>query len=138
VTTRAQVCAKARAFVGVPYRHQGRTPAGLDCIGLVVLVARELGLADYTPPPYRPTPDPAVLIGEVDRELERIPITRAREGDVLVMKWSTEPQHFALLVDGLRIVHSYMQARRVVEHRLDEQWYGRICRAYRFRGIEDV
>ena len=41
------VVAQARAWLGTPWRHQGRSPRGVDCAGLVVLVARALGLADH-------------------------------------------------------------------------------------------
>ena len=41
------IIAAARAWLGVPWRHQGRTRQGVDCAGLVVLVGREFGLAAY-------------------------------------------------------------------------------------------
>ena len=41
------IIAAARSWLGVPWRHQGRTRQGVHCAGLVVLVGRELGLADY-------------------------------------------------------------------------------------------
>lgn len=34
----------ARKYLGVPWRHQGRSRGGLDCVGLVVLAARDCGL----------------------------------------------------------------------------------------------
>lgn len=44
--------AAAREFIGVPWVHQGRTERGMDCVGLVVLSARAVGIdapmkADY-------------------------------------------------------------------------------------------
>lgn len=43
-----QIIAKAREFIGTPYLHQGRVKgAGIDCCGLVIQVAKELGLSDY-------------------------------------------------------------------------------------------
>lgn len=36
--------AAARGFLGVPWVHQGRTERGVDCIGLIVLSARAVGL----------------------------------------------------------------------------------------------
>jgi cell wall-associated NlpC family hydrolase len=41
------IIAAARSWLGVPWRHQGRTRQGVDCAGLVVLVGRGLGLDDY-------------------------------------------------------------------------------------------
>ena len=39
------IVAAARTWLGVPWRHQGRTRQGVDCAGLVVLVGRGLGPA---------------------------------------------------------------------------------------------
>jgi len=42
---REQIVSVARAAVGTPWRHQRRVAGlGLDCIGLLVHVARELDL----------------------------------------------------------------------------------------------
>ena len=38
------VVAAARGWIGVPYLHQGRSRSGIDCIGLVLQVAREAGI----------------------------------------------------------------------------------------------
>jgi hypothetical protein len=35
------------------------------------------------------------------------------------------------------MLHSWLVARRVCEHRLDAAWRSRIVRAYRLRGLED-
>lgn len=46
--TPADIIAHARACVGTPFLHQGRQPGlGLDCAGLVAIVAHGLGLSDY-------------------------------------------------------------------------------------------
>ena len=38
------IVASARAAIGTPFRHQGREAGrGLDCAGLLVHVAREIG-----------------------------------------------------------------------------------------------
>jgi hypothetical protein len=34
------------------------------------------------------------------------------------------------------MIHSYAQARRVVEHRIDLLWQRRVVGVYRLRGIE--
>jgi len=55
--TAEAVGAAARAWLGIPWRHQGRSARGVDCAGLVVLVARELGLADYDKQTYGRRPE---------------------------------------------------------------------------------
>jgi cell wall-associated NlpC family hydrolase len=49
---RTDIVAAARTYLGVPWRHQGRTRAGLDCAGLIVMVARDLALSDYDSTAY--------------------------------------------------------------------------------------
>ncbi|TGT76705.1 MULTISPECIES: NlpC/P60 family protein [unclassified Mesorhizobium] len=44
--------AAARGFIGAPWVHQGRSDKGMDCVGLIVLAARSVGIdaplkADY-------------------------------------------------------------------------------------------
>ena len=43
-TGQRDVIACARQLVGVRFAHQGRSVAGLDCLGLLLLTARTLGL----------------------------------------------------------------------------------------------
>ena len=43
--TRDQIVSQAREWIGTPYHHQARVRgAGVDCIGLLICVCRELGL----------------------------------------------------------------------------------------------
>ena len=142
---RATIVRVARSWLGTRYAHQGRRKGvGVDCIGFVGGVALELGiaeatqwLADRTCAAYGRIPDSAMLLGACERYLDPIRPAEALPGDVLVMRFDADPQHFALLsaLDPRYIVHAFAQARRVVENRLDDAWSRRVCRAFRFRGI---
>ncbi len=47
MATGLEVVRVARTWLGTPYHHQGRVKgAGVDCAGLSVGVAKELGLSD--------------------------------------------------------------------------------------------
>jgi NlpC/P60 family putative phage cell wall peptidase len=145
MTTRAEIIVEARTWIGTRWHHQAsRKGVGCDCIGLVAAVARELGIdgaAEYDAAlevrGYGRSPDPKMLIEAADRFLRRIADDTARPGDILVMRFTEDPQHFALVVSVYpwRIVHAYAQARRVVEHQLDNVWRARVMRAYSYRGI---
>ena len=82
------------------------------------------------------TPDAKVLIGGCDRFLDRIAIADAAPGDVLVMAFSREPQHFAIIseADPMYLIHAYAQARRVVENGAKIAG-ARVLRAYSYRGV---
>jgi cell wall-associated NlpC family hydrolase len=58
-----------------------------------------------------------------------------RSGDVLLMRFSADPQHFGFFSTRGQMIHSYAQARRVVEHRIDLLWQRRVVGVYRLRGI---
>jgi cell wall-associated NlpC family hydrolase len=132
------VIAAARAYLGVRFRHQGRTIAGLDCAGLVVRVAHDLGLsnADYTA--YGHEPDGRTLHTLLARHMDEVAPGEMRCGDVVFMAFQAFPQHLGILADGGRpfsLIHAYAPARKVIEHRLDDEWAARIRNVYRFKGV---
>ena len=133
--TAEDILAAARSFLGTPFRHQGRIPGlALDCAGLVVSVAKEIG-ADYIDRPgYSRNPSGGLLESALDDQpcLERV--TDRQPGDVLLMRFSGEPQHLAIFT-GENIIHSYEAVGKVCEHRLASVWAARIVRVYRFKGI---
>lgn len=146
MTTRADIVTEARTWVGTRWQHQAmRKGIGADCIGLVAGVAYALDLADARPearPPefngYGRQPKPEVLLAACVYYLDPIGLEYATTGDVLVMRFTADPQHMAIVSrrDPDYIIHAYAQARKVVENGLDALWRSRICSAWRFRGID--
>lgn len=142
-TSRVAVVAEARSWLGTPWVHQHRTKGvGVDCAGLVIGVARALGLV---PPAmdvnhYARTPDGS-LLATCDAWMQRHDVAAAEPGDVLVMRFDTDPQHLAIVADyvhgGLSIVHALDRAGRgsVIEHRLDLANRARIVAAYSLPGV---
>ncbi len=147
MTTRADVVACARAFVAarIKWKHQGASRLGVDCIGLIGVIAAELGLSDVwvtdASAPYKGygrQPDPAKIYRACAQFLRPVtPKENAVPGDILLLRFEEEPMHFAILsaLDPPYMVHAYTQAKRVVENRIDELWASRIVCAYQYRGI---
>jgi cell wall-associated NlpC family hydrolase len=134
MTTRQQIIDAARSYKGCRYHHQGRTRAGIDCAGLLVCVARDVGIStegDQTG--YSRTPDGMSLKRALDDFGVRV--DTFQPGDFLLMRFDSQPQHIAIVTD-VGIIHSYLSARRVVEHRLSDDWRARIVQAYAFPGVE--
>lgn len=137
--TRDEVVAAARDWLGVPFLHQGRSRAGVDCAGLVICVARGLGELPegYDVNGYRRAPDGSML-RECDARL--VPISGLEAGAVAMMRFSEEPQHLAFVAPyrhgGFALIHALQKSGRVVEHRLDPTWRGRIVRLFRFPGVD--
>lgn len=132
--TRQQIIDAARSYLGCRYHHQGRTRAGIDCAGLLVCVARDVGIStEGDQGGYSRTPDGQSLKQALDAFGS--PITAFQPGDFLLMRFDAQPQHIAIVTD-VGIIHSYLSARRVVEHGLSDDWRRRIVAAYAFPGVE--
>lgn len=129
------VVAAARAHLGAPFRHRGRKPSGLDCAGLLVLAYRSLGVELPDIRIYGREPHRNGLVRAVEAGFGS-PLPRDPEpGDVLLMRFEEEPHHLGIAGDyvygGLSLIHAYGTAGKVVEHRLDDLWRGRIVAVYR-------
>lgn len=128
----------ARACLGTPFVHQGRVPGlGLDCAGLIVAVAIAHQIEHFDVPAYGMRPFNGLLEQTLDAQpsLTRISRDQIAPGDILLMRFSGEPQHLAIFA-GDSLIHSWSAPGKVCEHRLDAKWTARIVRGYRFKGIE--
>ena len=125
MTSRAEVVAAARAWAGTPWIHQQRIKGvGVDCVGLVIGVGRELGLCapDFDVNGYGRRPD-GTLLAQCAQLMRPIPRNAMQAGDVLVIATDSDPCHMGIIADyrhgGLSLIHAAMGAScRVVEHRL--------------------
>lgn len=123
----------AREYIGTPFQHQGRLKGvGVDCAGLIICVAHDIGYTDYDFTAYSRIPSGGRLEALLLQYLDIIPINEAAPGDVYLLKIDREPQHLAIVSDH-GIIHSYSGSGGVVEHRLDDKWKARIRMALRFR-----
>lgn len=136
--TPADVVAEARRCIGIPYRHQGRNEHALDCVGLIILVARRLDLitAPITKNYGRlPTVD---LIAEARRLCSLA--AAAEAGGILLITWpgETSPAHAALVTagpHGLNMIHADRHHGRVVEHGYRAPWPRWTDSAWRLPGV---
>jgi cell wall-associated NlpC family hydrolase len=135
---RARIVEVARRCLGTPFRHQGRLPGvGLDCVGLLVVVARECGITYRDERSYSRMPNGVTLM---DRLLESCDQHATAEdalpGSVLVFeflgpKW---PQHVGIRTDR-GFIHTYGRIGKVCEHGYDAEWRGRTVAALDFKGV---
>lgn len=142
MTTAAEVVAEARAWMGTPWRHQHRTKVvSVDCAGLIIGVARELGLVapDFDFTGYGRQPDGSLLT-VCEQFMTRIPRDQMGPGDVLVVAVEHDPQHMGVLVPyrhgGLALIHASSTARKVVETRVMFSRTFVFRAAFRLPGVE--
>lgn len=136
--TRNEFIKQTRTWLGTPYHHQARLKGvGVDCIGLLVGVANELGLdVESVPTNYSRTPDSERLFREIatSGHLERT--NDPKPGDVVFMKVYGQPTHFGLLTD-VGFIHADATFG-VVEVPLDDRWKSRIVGVYKIITLEDA
>jgi cell wall-associated NlpC family hydrolase len=140
MTTRAEVVAEARSWLGTKWVHQHRRKGvAVDCAGLVIGVARALGLVPecFDVTGYVRVPDGSLLdrCGESMMQIEK---SAMQPGDVLVVATDSEPAHMGILGDyrhgGLSLIHA-SNGRGVVEHRLMFARNLRFKAAYAMPGV---
>jgi cell wall-associated NlpC family hydrolase len=139
VPTDQDVVAAARGYLGVPWRHQGRSRAGLDCGGLVVLVARDLGLADYDVLGYSRHAQGQSLVRHFAAVMDATPPAAMRSGDVLVFAEAAWPCHAAILSTKHgrpHLIHAHALRRQVIEEPFAGEWPAKLRFVFRFRGLD--
>lgn len=137
VTTR-QVVDEARLWVGVPYRHQGRSRSGVDCVGLIIVVMTGLGIMpDGVRPPANYTRRPKD--GALERQVvgSCVKLTELEVGCLILMRWAPKspPSHCAIYT-GENIVHAHGGNSKVVEHGYRAKWPGLAHSFWRLPGVE--
>lgn len=118
----------ARQYIGVPFQHQGRSTAGLDCGGLVVVAYRDAGIEVADVKGYSRYPGGGSLQRVLGRSFHLV--SKPHPGDVLLMAFGREPEHLAIYA-GRTIIHSYERVMKVVEHRFALVWQARVRGVYR-------
>ena len=96
----AEIVAAARAWLGTPWRHQGRLKGvAVDCGGLILGVGKELGLLDFDTRAYGRIPDGQHLRALCEQHLVAKAVIEVVPGDVLLMRFTRHPQHLAIAGD---------------------------------------
>ncbi|MFO1242409.1 MAG: hypothetical protein U1E36_04315 [Rickettsiales bacterium] len=142
------IVSEARSWIGTRFAHQGRRKksagdhGGVDCLGLLVGVARDLQLQDRfgnllsksDSLHYSKVPDGNALQQKLAELLYPISPEGIALGDVILFRLDNNPQHLAIVSDYAAmfgIIHAYAPSRKVVEHRLDESWQEKMVAAFR-------
>ncbi len=106
------IVAHARSMIGTRWRHRGRKPWAVDCIGLVELSLRAAGWAPRVDVPRYYGREP--WDDRLRRELRAhfgLPVADWCAGDIPLIRWRLgEPSHVGVLADhpygGLSIIHA--------------------------------
>lgn len=135
----ADFVAHARAWVGVPYHHQGRSRYGVDCIGFPIMVLRELEMlpSDFVDAPrYGRTPTGLM---EPTVALHCVQLRSPQPGCLLLIRWPrVKFASHAAICAGHTMVHAHQQAGGVVEHGLRGPWLRNLHSVWALPGVSYV
>jgi NlpC/P60 family putative phage cell wall peptidase len=134
---RSEIVAEARKWLGTPYHHEGRVIGhGVDCVGLILEVAKSLGINVPNQTGYSRIPEESRLTADLDTYAVRIDMSSLDVGDIVVIPFLHKLRHLAILTDR-GMIHSYEPAGMVVEHVVDDRWRKMFRRAYQFPGVSN-
>lgn len=135
---RIEIVIAARRYLGTPFLHQGRTIHGIDCVGLLVGVAKDLGIPCKDRRDYSRQPSEDVLLEVLNQNMVQVDIAFAKMGDVIALRATKKIRHVAILSD-VGMIHSWALGgiQKVAEHGLNDRWRSRIAAAFTVSGLED-
>jgi len=137
--SREAVVAEARSWIGTRWIHQGRNRHGVDCIGLVVVVRRALGIGDYDIAGYPREPDGTFMRHFFTAGGTRVGILQAQPADLLLFKDATSPCHVGIITaregELMFMAHAHMLRRQVIEEPVLHDWQQKWVAAIRMPGI---
>lgn len=126
---------EAHKYLGVPFRHRGRTTRGMDCVGLLIRTAMDCGYDKYEEFPYGREPRNSVLEGVLEYHFGP-PIDREPQiNDVVLLRLRSmlEPSHVGIITNhpnGLGIIHAYGEIGKVALHRYTKDMAKRLVGVY--------
>lgn len=132
---RRQFVDLAMSWQGTPFHHKGRLPhVGLDCVGLPLCAAWEMGLPFKDNLGYGHDPSSAFLRNMITgvNQLIACPLDAPELGDLILMRYTALPTHVA--IDTLEgIVHAYAPSHKVVYMPWNDSIKNLVVGRYRYK-----
>lgn len=124
--TRDEVQIAARRYVekGTKWRHIGRSERALDCAGLLLFVAHDLGCSTVKDKldNYRRTPEGEKFVAHLMGQFVLPPVPVEKPGSIVVLRHGTSPCHCGILgmkYGSLTLIHSSAERGGVCEEAWD-------------------
>ena len=129
----------AHQYIGLQFRHHGRTRDGVDCVGLIIICAQDCGYTGYTPNEefeYSKQPRTGQLRAVIERHLGK-PINEPPQvNDVVLMTINNAEVHCGIITThphGIGIIHAYGSVKKVVYHRWTDEMEMNLADVYRWK-----
>lgn len=127
---------EALKWLGTPVLHQGRSPLGVDCVGLVVCSLRNLGFdtkGDFTNYTRRGTIRGFVKYFQ-DSNLKQFKLQDMAKDDILIVREAVHPIHVGIVggePGDFTFIHAHSTRGRVVEDPMAGRWERRRIAIFR-------
>lgn len=137
---REAVVDAARSWIGTRWVHQGRTPLGVDCAGLVIKVHDMLGLEAEDMQGYRRTPNANTFLEHIRRQTT--PAPEPRPGSLGIFKETRVACHVGIFAwhpkyDCLSLIHAHAAHKKVVEEPFTKDWFFNLVECRDLIGLRD-
>lgn len=108
----------ANGLVGVRYRKQGRNSSGLDCAGLVIVIAHLLDITDKDTTAYSDRPNVEEFTAfMIETGCKQLPMTQLAHGDIVRLNTSGWPVHLGIYEIDDRgqewYIHAFLPHKKV-------------------------
>jgi len=138
---RADIVNEARKYVGVSrWQRMGRTPKGLDCYGLVILVRKAFGLKSEDWQRYETYPVNADFMGPGNRMFTQVH-PPFKDGQLIVFQQKGRPVHMGITCtdkyERRAVIHCAANHRVCNEEVLEGALMQHFRALFDFPGIED-
>jgi cell wall-associated NlpC family hydrolase len=146
VPTRDNIVEIARRCIGIPWRHQGRTMKGMDCIGIIIAIGHLTGTHFYNSTAnYRRAPRPEVFLADFRKELNEKPLHQRKHGDVILIRDAIFTTHSGIYTtdgDEETLIHAFALRKQVVEDPISNTpqgsyLYNRMTHCFEYKGVID-
>lgn len=126
---------QARIYLGTPFAHGGRlSGVGIDCVGLIICVARDLGIPLADRQAYPLSPD-GTMHQEIAAQMP-VSLNGPERGDILLLAIDHVAHHVAIYT-GYTIIHAHVRARGCIEQPYDSYWHSITHGVFKFPGVVD-
>lgn len=126
----------ARGWIGTRWIHQGRNRAGVDCVGLLLMAAADLGIELPDMPGYRRSPNPDLFVTHIRNNSLSVP--SPEPGTFGIFRDGLQPCHVGIFAeqDGqLTLIHAYAGLGVVMEEPFIHDWPAKLVEVRAIEGI---
>lgn len=136
---RQQIVDAARSYLGVRFKKGGRSRTELDCVGLLVLVGRDIGLELEDTTEYTFNPEVKKFTDVIYSQSVRLPMHTILPGSIGIFRQSIYPMHTGIIgidpsTNGLTVINANLVRKEVVEQPISE-WKKELLQLRDYKGL---